>query len=297
MKKILYVALLAMFLVGCDEGYNNNPSDENSSQSSSNDSENDSENDSGDKPDDGPFTPAFSVSANQQVIFSPGNLQYNLRSNQWRFAENQFDYLGEENGINRTPSGGYSGWIDLFSWSTSATNFGVEMYEDSWDCSGSFIDWGTNIGNDQPNTWRTLTKEEWEYIRYDRANATELFGVARVNNVNGLIFLPDNWSSPKGLTFKSGFHSSSWRDNQSFSIEQWALLEKAGAIFLPATGELKRVLGDINVSGVQYYGAYWSSSAKDSDRAYHLYFFSEMGGVSSEYINYGYSVRLVKDLQ
>lgn len=289
MKKILYVALLAMFLVGCEEGYNNNPSDENSNQSSSNDS--------GNKPDDGPFIPAFSVSADKQVIFSPGNLQYNLRTNQWRFAENQFDYLGEENGINRTPSGSYSGWIDLFSWSTSATNFGVEIYEDSWDCSGSFIDWGTNrISNDQPNTWRTLTKEEWEYIRYDRANATELFGVARVNNVNGLIFLPDNWSCPKGLTFKSGFNTETWRDNQSFSIEQWALLEKAGAIFLPATGELKRVLGDINVSVVQYYGAYWSSSAKDSDRAYDLYFFSEKGGVSSEYINYGHSVRLVKDL-
>ena len=170
----------------------------------------------------------------------------------------------------------------------------MEIYEDSWDCSGSFIDWGTNrIGNDQPNTWRTLTKEEWEYIRYDRANASELFGVARVNNVNGLIFLPDNWSSPKGLTFKSGFHSSSWRDNQSFSLEQWSLLEEAGAIFLPTTGDISPYG---LVSGVSFYGAYWSSSAKDSDRAYDLYFFSEKGGVSSEYINYGHSVRLVKDL-
>lgn len=284
MKKILYVALLAMFLVGCEEEYNNNPSDENSNQSSSNDS--------GNKPDDGPFTPAFSVSANQQVIFSPGNLQYNLMTNQWRFAENQFDNLGKAN-ENRTQSS-YSGWIDLFTWSTSATNFGVKIYEQSWDCSGSFIDWGTNrIGNDQPNTWRTLTKEEWEYIRYDRANATELFGVARVNNINGLIFLPDNWSSPKGLTFKSGFHYSSWRDNQSFSLEQWSLLEKAGAIFLPAAGGISPY--DL-VSGVQTDGSYWSSSAKDSDMAYYLFFWSDKGGVRSEYINYGNSVRLVKDL-
>lgn len=36
----------------------------------------------------------FSVSATQQVYFSQGNLQYQASTNTWRFAENQWDYVG-----------------------------------------------------------------------------------------------------------------------------------------------------------------------------------------------------------
>ena len=240
----------------------------------------------------------FSVGSTKKVLFAPGNLQYHLKNKQWRFAPNQFDYIGDEN-IHRTSSRSYSGWIDLFSWSTSVTNFGVKMYPNSWDCEGDFIDWGTNkIGDDAPNTWRTLTKDEWEYIRYDRTNALNLFGVARVNNVNGLILLPDNWSCPKGLTFKSGFNYDNWRDNQSYNLEQWSILEASGAIFLPAVGLLDYVVGsdDLYLNADQGGGFYWSSTADDGYAAYYLYFWSGFGDLNSWHMNSGYSVRLVKDL-
>lgn len=58
----------------------------------------------------------FSVSADRQVSFSKGNLQYQASTNTWRFAENQYDYVGEDN-KNISPT--YSGWIDLFGWGTS----------------------------------------------------------------------------------------------------------------------------------------------------------------------------------
>ena len=285
MKKILYVALLAMFLVGCDEGYNNNPSDENSNQNSSNDS--------GDKPDDGPFTSAFSVSDSKQVTFSKGNLQYHPANNKWRFAENQTDCIG---GANNNCSSTYNGWLDLFGWSTSATHFGVSTSTNNVDYSGSFVDWGTNkIGSDAPNTWRTLTKDEWGYVVFNRPNASFLKGVAQVNGVNGLIFLPDNWTCPSGVTFKSGFHSSLgveyYAAYQTFTADQWSKLESAGAVFLPATG--LRYGSNLYNSN----GEYWSATESDSDGANCLYFGPSEAGIGYCFRLSGHSVRLVKDLQ
>ncbi|MBO4250986.1 MAG: hypothetical protein J5884_07000 [Paludibacteraceae bacterium] len=54
-----------------------------------------------------------------QVVFSQGNLQYHALSQTWRFAENQFDFIGEE---NKNISSTYNGWIDLFGWGTSGYN-------------------------------------------------------------------------------------------------------------------------------------------------------------------------------
>ena len=276
-----------MFLVGCDEGYNNNPSDENSNQSSSNDS--------GNKPDDGPFIPAFSVSEDKQVIFSLGNLQYHPKYNKWRFAENQTDYIGD---ANSNCSATYNGWLDLFGWSTSKTNFGVSTSTDYNDYSGSFVDWGTNkIGNDAPNTWRTLTEDEWEYLLKNRPNASSLKGVAQVNGVNGLILLPDNWTCPSGVSFKSGFHSNYgveyYAAYQTFTAAEWSKLESAGAVFLPASGNRS----GSDVYNVQYRGFYWSATEYSSYDANDLYFNSDEAIMSNNYRYIGQSVRLVKDLQ
>ena len=51
-----------------------------------------------------------------QVRFSQGNLQYQASTNTWRFAENQWDYVGAD---NSNISSEYDGWIDLFGWGTS----------------------------------------------------------------------------------------------------------------------------------------------------------------------------------
>ena len=241
-----------------------------------------------------PTTPYFSVSQTKYITFSPGNLQYHPANNEWRFAPSQLDYIGD---ANSNCSSTYNGWLDLFGWSTSANNFGVSTSTDNNDYSGSFVDWGTNtIGNDAPNTWRTLTYDEWYYLRYDRTNANDLVGVAQVDGVNGLIFLPDNWTCPAGVSFKSGFHSSSDVDYyaayQTLTAEQWSKLEAAGAVFLPAAGDRS----GSNVYNVQYYGSYWSATEDGSYGAYGLYFFSDGAdmGISGRYG--GLSVRLVKDL-
>ena len=250
----------------------------------------------------------FSVSADKQVTFSKGNLQYTQSTKTWSFAANQYDYIGTDNvtggSVSSDPTHGDSKGgtaladkVDLFGWSTSTTNFGVSTSTDDNDYGGSFVDWGTNqIGNDAPNTWRTLSYDEWYYLRYTRTNADALCGVAQVNGVNGLIFLPDNWTCPAGVTFKSGYHSSYGVDYyaayQTFTAEQWSKLESAGAVFLPAAGYR---YGSY-VCVVQSIGDYWSASEYNNYYAYYLYFLSDEANMEYNNRYNGLSVRLVKDL-
>ena len=248
-----------------------------------------------DNPNSNPPAQVFSVSPSKRVTFSPGNLQYHPANNEWRFAEKQTDYIGD---ANANISSTYNGWIDLFVWSTSTTNFGVSTSTNDNDYSGSFVDWGTNkIGNDAPNTWRTLTDNEWYYLKHRRPNAFSLIGVAQVNGVNGLIFLPDNWTCPAGVTFKYGFHSNFGVDyyaaHQTFTADQWSKLETAGAVFLPAVG----LRNGSDVYNVQNYGYYWSDTGGNFNSAYCVDFCSSQVTKNYGQRYHGKSVRLVKDVK
>ena len=232
----------------------------------------------------------FSVSATKTVTFSSGNLQYHPANDEWRFAPNQTDYVGE---ANANISSTYNGCIDLFGWGTgnNPTNASTD-YNDYQ----IFVDWGVNkIGNDAPNTWRTLTYDEWEYIINRRSNASNLKGVAQVNGVNGLILLPDGWTCPSGVTFKSGFHydygTEYYAAYQTFSASEWTKLEVSGAVFLPAAG--CRSGSDVDL--VLYLGNYWPATEYYSYNAYYLFFYSGAANMGNGYRNFGLSVRLVQD--
>ena len=238
---------------------------------------------------------AFSVSKTRQVTFSPGNLQYTRSTETWSFAKNQWECIGYKNVSNDALTGriDLAGRIDLFGWSTSATYFGVSTSTERADYSGPFVDWGTNkIGNDAPNTWRTLTIYEWKYLFNDRNYAASLWGIAEVNGCEGCILLPDTWVCPDGVTFKSGFHSHNYAVPQTFTADQWSKLEAAGAVFLPAASYRSGL--DV-MNRVYYDGYYWSATESPSDNAIH--FQSSGEAYYGEYDRYyGYSVRLVKDL-
>ena len=252
-----------------------------------------------------PVVGVFSVAEGKTVTFSPGNLQYTQSTNTWSFASAQWEMLGTDNvtggDVESDPTKGDSksgtalaDKVDLFGWSTSATNFGVSTSTDENDYSGSFVDWGTNtIGSDVPNTWRTWTKAEWNYLLNNRNNASSLRGVAQVNGVNGLIFLPDNWTCPAGVTFKSGFHNKDgakyYAAYQTFTADQWSTLEKSGAVFLPAAGY--RTGTDVN--NVQEYSDYWTAG----EIPHYLFFDSNHASYTYARRYRGCGVRLVKDLQ
>ena len=231
----------------------------------------------------------FSVSATKTVTFSPGNLQYNAVNDEWRFAPNQTDCIGED---NANISATYNGWIDLFGWGTG--NNPTNKSTDSDDYQ-TFVDWGVNkIGNYAPNTWRTLTYDEWYYLRYERPNYDKLIGVAQVNGVNGLILLPDSWQCPSGVTFKSGFHDNEGTEYyaayQSISAADWSKLEASGAVFLPAAG-YRSASG---VGFVQIFSDYWSATERFSYADYLVFDSGEASMSYSSRYN-GRSVRLVQD--
>ena len=246
---------------------------------------------------------AFSVAKANQVFFAHGNLIHHPGGGVWRLATNQYDIEGD----NNSKIARYCEYfIDLFGWGTAEKPYESSTYTS--DYPTVFTDWGTNtIANDYSMTWRTLTAAEWEYVFERRANADSLFGFGSVNGTNGLILLPDGWTLPAGSTFvpstENGFvdkgtyyqcTGDAYASN-SYTESQWAPMEKAGAVFLPAAGSR----WSKNVSEVNQKGYYWSATPAEEDgKAYCIYFHSKGYSVRhAASVSCGYSVRLVHDVE
>lgn len=249
----------------------------------------------------------FSVSADKAVRFSQGNLQCYLDYPRvWFFAEKQTDFIGQV-AVNDT--------IDLFGWSGKGVFrdpiYGADFNGATQYYNGDFVDWGNNVIGDAPaGTWHTPSSEEWYYLLCKRPNAATLFALATVDTVHGLIILPDDWTTPDGLTFTPSTEKglqpseqnyiSKTEDGYSHNIyttEQWQALEQAGAVFLPAAGDRY-----MSVSSVNVYGNYWASTPiYTADNAGGINFCgsawgSNVSAAGGGARSYGHSVRLVKDI-
>ena len=261
----------------------------------------------------------FSVAADKQVYFSQGNLQYTQSTTTWAFAEHQYDMIGTDNVTGGTVSHdatkgdevfgeALADKIDLFGWSgsTAAVQWGVGISGNSAaDYSGDFVDWGSNtIGTDAPDTWRTLTRDEWKYVLSKRPDASTKRGVARINlssdgtvYANGLILLPDTWTAPAGVTFKSGVASTqsvqAYADYQTFTLSEWQQLESAGAVFLPAAG----MRSTTQVLYVHHNVTLWTATYDDATYVGQVYADSESIGTYLSERYYGRTVRLVQDVK
>ena len=171
---------------------------------------------------EGAISGVFSVSDNARVRFSQGNLQYQASTGTWRFATNQWDYVGDathgnvyENGVkcnNALIGENYSGWIDLFGWGANGyngrepwtntrtnTDYGDEMPNnllENYDWGRNTIENGGNAGNTQ--LWYTLLGPQWRYLLVDRTvNGGQGLGYSfshvTINNVAGIILYHDNF--------------------------------------------------------------------------------------------------------
>lgn len=273
------------------------------------------------------FTVGMDGSKPRKVYFSQGNLQYLAKGGAagdaiatavsgasvggtWRFAEHQFDFIGAD---NKNASQTYDRWIDKFGWGTSGINHGAIAYQpwstsetktdynayDNPSCNlnsqaPATADWGYNAISNSDNAvnsgWRTLTgadEGEWAYLlsRTD-GSGNLLYGEGKVGNcTKGLIILPDDWSLPSGLTFTPGLLG--WQNVYSYS--EWAQMEAAGAVFLPAARHR---------TGNSTIGYYWSSTSNSSgESAFNLFFRdSSVNGISNNGRTDGFSVRLVKNV-
>lgn len=256
----------------------------------------------------------FTINNNgDQVYFAQGNLQYigSASTPYWKFAENQWDCLGittEQNSSSPSVD------RDLFGWGTSGWNPGNTYYR-PWDTNNSSgasygpagannltgtyanSDWGVynsiSNGADQPNQWRTLSKDEWGYVFDTRTTDSGIrFAKANVNDVNGVILLPDDWNSNYYGLSDTNTKSARYTSN-TVTASDWSILELLGAVFLPATG----YRFGTSVKNVGARGYYWSSSYVNSNYAYGMYFYesdntSDLNPQDCSNRTYGRGIRL-----
>ena len=268
----------------------------------------------------------FSVSSTKQVRFSKGNLQYQASTGTWRFAENQTDCIGDG---NTNISSSYNGWIDLFGWGTSGWNSGANAYQPwststtdnhyqpgggySNDLTGTYAnaDWGVynaiSNGGNQAGMWRTLTKDEWDYLIFYRSYYSYSYVKATVNGVKGIIVFPDNFTVPSGVVV-TGYNTTSIESTANvYSQVSWTTLQNAGCIFLPFAGT--RWGTDVLDGQVSFGGSYWSSTHSNESPYYCQAWAFSFGDINVDYGTDhssvemdgamrkcgGYSVRLVQD--
>lgn len=231
----------------------------------------------------------FCVGDGKYVEFAEGNVQYQPSTKSWRFAENPWDVIGEDN--LKVNDSTYTGWVDLFYYSREDNNFGLE-----YSSSGEFVDWGVNFGGEYKKIydyetiygasylpseyetllreehrkevgdvdcsmshitgecdttyvyideydyvkkvlrdvvyvveeWHVLTASEWRYLNDYRPNATYLKFEATLHEVNGWVYLPDDFVNP-GV--KISYESVNALDDVA-----WGKLKAVGAVFFPSAG-------------------------------------------------------------
>ena len=257
----------------------------------------------------------FSVSEDHKVRFSQGNLQYYPDDNLWRFAEDQWDfvggmcfddYLGEMN-IGTVFANGakcdntktykyYAGWMDLFGWGTSGWNNGNTFYRPwdftahQYDCAsygpvGNFdltgdyaeADWGIHntISNGGSRQWRTPTKEELYYLLIERQTPSGMRFTKAV--VAGVrgMIILPDDWNASTYPLNAVNEHREYNCNQILGSEWLEVLEPAGAVFLPAGGERYQI--------TDYDGIWYDNVETNSFIVNGSYWTTTQSGVSIAY--------------
>jgi hypothetical protein len=132
--------------------------------------------------------PGVFTGDNAKFRFSMGNLQYNKSTNKWRYANQQYEYVGYDNGTygnvidiidntvvqsdnnaiilsNGNVNTSYKGWVDVFPWGTSGYDHGAGKYQ-PWvryyngsPSSNQFYAYGSQTAHLYDNTG----KADWGY--------------------------------------------------------------------------------------------------------------------------------------
>lgn len=259
--------------------------------------------------------------------FAPGNLQatYNGSSWTWKFADHQWDYMGNaaaNTSINGNGTVSSNGTVDLFGWvGASSTWTGVAMYgisnSTSLNSTSTYgnvateslkADWGSIPGvvSAYGDGWYTLSSTEWGYVISNRTSGATVNGTsnarytqATINTdgtgVNGVILFPDGVTIAAGeaTTWGAINNTSAWATK--CTTAQWSALESKGCVFLPAAGGRN----GSSVHSVGSGGRYWSSTSSSSsvDYAYYVDFSSGYMYPNNYIDRYrGYSVRLAREI-
>ena len=255
-----------------------------------------------------PTTKAYIARSNLWAYVSNGSRDTSVGTNGWKLAEHQYDIVGTA--ADWANFGTYSGWIDLFGFSTTANDHGISVSTDDSDYSGDASGWTDCMA---ASGWRTITADEGVYLFMERTNALNLFAYATVyvgsenSPVQGLVFLPDDWETPSGCSFTPvssigyNFDGNTYNaDNASSgTCGSWEAMEAEGAVFWPVAGvRIGTTAASYHEDFGNHVGAYWSGSADENyEKKGCLLLFGETNFNPDGYPRtYGGCVRLVRDV-
>ena len=179
----------------------------------------------GDAPE-GAINGLFTINDNgDKVYFSRGNLQYQASTNTWRFAENQWDYVGTQTpddfgNVGGTVAGSdnsnisqtLSGWIDLFGWGTSGWNNGnlyYQPYDTEWlEGIWNPCDYGYGYGpTDGVNYNYGLTGDyanaDWG-VYNSISNGGNIPGIWHTLTISHWRYVFNERTTPSGIRFAKG---------------------------------------------------------------------------------------------
>ena len=272
----------------------------------------------------------FSVSSTDKVYFSKGNLQYTKSTGIWSFMDHQYSTVETTSQAIGTDYADQD-VVSLFGWGTSGWNNGNTYYQPyntayvsssgsskgygygpkngstyTYDLTGTYAnaDWGHNAisnGGNTADTWRTLTEDEWTYL-FNTRSASTVNGTADARyakaylfgTTHGVIIFPDVYTHPAGVTAPTGINETNYTrwDGNRYTTTDWAKMEAAGCVFLPAAGWRDAT----TIRRVNEYVRYWTSTYYNAGFAYNVGIAeSSMNPADYNQKNYGYSVRLVHD--
>lgn len=209
----------------------------------------------------------------QKVYLGYGNLYHNpsqagVPYEEWYVAPYQYT-------MNATKESSGASLTDIYYYSQTTNNFGLSV--STSNVQSNYVDWGKTI-DATGESWRTLSGEEWHVLVWDRPNANKLWGYAQITGIpstlnpnstqTGVMFFPDDWVMPASLASTHPFKpANTTAANNSYTHEEWLLLEEAGAIFLPYTP----LYGD-RVS-------YWASGYQGNPQYSFCFHTTSLGGI------------------
>lgn len=283
------------------------------------------------------------ASAGTKAYFASGNLQWSPQSGGiWRIAKHQYDMIGNGEIGNVSGSGNqhindpeYTGWIDQFGYGTSGWSGGdatayqpnsISVSSNDYikhNLTGAYAeaDWGVhNViynpnrgGNDAAGTWRTPTIQEYQNVigkdaTNPRPTESKRFAKANIEDVFGMIIIPDNWVSATYSLSSINDSKANYTSNV-ISYADWdKYLEPSGCVFLPAAGYREGASTFKNLSALpdKVNGYYWTSEYRgyispDYSAYRYNFYYNGIGGLGDSNLDYsgkthaGRPVRLIRN--
>lgn len=245
---------------------------------------------------EGAIDAMYSVAPGVQVHFSCGNLVYNTRANVFKFAEHQYDVIGDVyNGSDTTV---HPEEFDLFGWGTSGTTdgdpytthyspysivanqvsgisttynaygYGPSTNNANYQLTTNYVfDWGSRIST--TDHWRSLSMLEWYYLFKKRwtgdeskSHRTCSIEIEESGDlVLGMVIFPDNFTGQESLRLR-GDNGALRLDVNGDPIYSSSDIDRYGIVFLPSTGmRISQTIDNVkSITKYQNGFGYWTGS-------------------------------------